>query len=82
MGSLRAALKEEISTEIKSLLVESQKEMLKLLKPKTGESLGENIEEETENETKSFYTPKKSVRINSTQNNDTNASRNIRIAGM
>ena len=50
--------------------------MLKLLKPKTGESISENIEEETENETRSFYTPTKSFRINSTQKNDTTRSRN------
>ena len=50
--------------------------MLKLLKPKTGESVRENIEEETEKETRSFYTPTKSVTINSTQNNDSNMSRN------
>ena len=73
--SLRASLKEEITSEIKNLLVESQKEMLKLSKPKTRESIRENIEEETENETRSFYTPTKSVRINSTQNDDSNACR-------
>ena len=50
--------------------------MLKLLKPETRENVRENVEEETENETRSFYTPTKSVRINSTQNNDTNTSRN------
>ena len=38
--------------------------------------LGRAIEEETENEVTSFYTPKKSVRINSTQNNQ-NESRNM-----
>ena len=76
LENLRASLKEEITSEIKSLLIESQKEMLKLLKPKTGESIGENIEEETEKETSCFYTPTKSVRINSTQNNDPNVSRN------
>ena len=76
LENLRVSLKEEITSEIKSLLIESQKEMLKLLKPKTGESVRENIEEETENETKSFYTPTKSVRINSIQNNDPTVSRN------
>ena len=50
--------------------------MLKLLKPKTGESVRENTEDETENETRRFYTPTKSVRINSTQNHDPNVSRN------
>ena len=76
LKTLRAFLKEEITSEIKSLLVESQREMLKLLKPKTGENVGENIEEETENETSNFYTPKKSVGINSTQNDDPSVSRN------
>ena len=38
LESLRASLKEEISSEIKSLLLESQRELLKLLKPKTGEN--------------------------------------------
>ena len=77
LESLRASLKEEITSEIKNLLVESQKEMLKLLKPETRENVRENVEEETENETRSFYTPTKLVRINSSQNNDTNISRNI-----
>ena len=35
LESLRASLKEEITSEIKNLLIESQKEMLKLLKPET-----------------------------------------------
>ena len=50
--------------------------MLKLLKPKTGENMRGNTEDETENETRSFHTPTKSFRINSTQNNDPIASRN------
>ena len=79
LESLRASLKEEIASEIKSLLVESQREMLKLLKPKTGENVKENIEEETENETRNFYTPTKSVRINSTQNDDPSTSRNKHV---
>ena len=72
LESLRISLKEEITSEIKNLLIESQKEMLKLLKP----NARENVEEEKENETRSFYTPTKLVRINSTQN-DPNISRNI-----
>ena len=51
--------------------------MLKLLKPETRENVRINIDDETENETRSFYTPTKSVRITSTQNNDTNSSRNM-----
>ena len=57
LESLKACLTEEITSEIKNLLVESQKEMLKLLKPETRENIRENTEEETENETRSFYTP-------------------------
>ena len=79
LESLNASLKEEISSEIKNLLVESQREMLRLLKPETRENVRENAEEETENETRSFYTPTKSVRINSTQNNDTSVGRNINL---
>ena len=77
LESLRASLKEEITSEIKNLLIKSQKEMLKLLTPETRENGRENTEEEVENETRSFYTPTKVVRINSTQNNDTNVSRNM-----
>ena len=76
LESLRASLKEEITSKIKSLLVESQREMLKLLYPKTGENVRENIDEETENQTRNFYTPTKYVRINSTQNDDPSRSRN------
>ena len=76
LESLRASLKEEITSKIKNLLIESQKEMLKLLKPETKENVRGNFDEETENETRSFYTPTKSVRINSTQNN-TNVCRNM-----
>ena len=76
LENLRASMKEKITSEIKNLLIESQKEMLKLLKPETRENVRGNLDEETENETRSFYTPKKSVRINSTQN-DPNSCRNM-----
>ena len=76
LESLRASLKEEITSEIKNHLVESQKEILELLKPKRRENVRDNYDEETENETRNFYTPTKSVRINSTQN-DPNVCRNI-----
>ena len=68
LENLRASLKEEITSEIRNLLIESQKEMLELLKPETRENAKDNFDEETENETRNFYTPTKSVRINSTQN--------------
>ena len=77
LESLRASLKEEITSEIRNLLVESQREMLRLLKPETRETVRENSGEETENETRSFYTPTKYVTSNSTQNNDTDTSRNM-----
>ena len=75
LENLRASLKEEITSEIKNLLVASQKEMLELPKPKTRENARDIFDEETENETRSFYTPIKSVWINSTQN-DPNVCRN------
>ena len=75
LESLRVSLKEEITSEIKNLLIESQKEMLKLLKPNTRENVREKVGEEIENETRSFYTPTKLVRINSTPS-DPNISRN------
>ena len=75
LESLRASLKDEITSEIKTLLAESQREMLKLLKPETRGSIRENTEEEVEEETRNFYTPTKSVRISSTQN-DSIACRN------
>ena len=77
LESLRASLKDEITSEIKNLLAESQREMLKLLKPETRGSIRENTEEEAEEETRNFYTPTKSVRISSTQN-DSIASRNTK----
>ena len=76
LESLRASLKAEITSKIKNLLVESQKEMLKLLKPETRGIIRENTEEEVEEETRNFYTPTKSVRISSTQN-DSLACRNM-----
>ena len=71
LESLRASLKDEITSEIKTLLAESQREMLKLLKPETRGNVRENIEGEIEEETRNFYTPTKSVRISSTQNDST-----------
>ena len=71
-------MKEEITSEIKNLLAESQREMLKLLKPEIKGNTRENTEEEVEEETRNFYTPTKSVRISSTQN-DPSISRNSSI---
>ena len=77
LENLRASLKEEITSEIKNLLIESQKEMLKLLKPETRGNIRENTEEEVEEETRSFYTPTKSVRISSIQNDPIICRNNI-----
>ena len=44
--------------------------MLKLLRSETRENVRDHVSEELENETRSFYTPTKTVRINSTQNED------------
>ena len=75
LENLRASLKEEITSEIKNLLIKSQKEMVKPLKPETRQNIRENVEEGMENETRSFYTRTRSVRISSTQN-DQDISRN------
>ena len=64
---------------MKGFLLESQKEMLKLLKSKTGENIRTEVEEELEIETRSFHTSMKSVRLNSTQNDDSSASRNNKL---
>ena len=80
LENLRASLKQEITSEIKTLLIESQKEMLKLLKPEIRENARDNIDEELENETRSFHTPTRSVRINSTQNDPNKCRNSIAIA--
>ena len=80
LESLRVSLNEEITSEIKHLLMESQREMLKLLRSETGENVRNSTIDETENET-SFHTPTKTVRINSTSNHDsdTYVSRNTLV---
>ena len=70
LESLRVSLKEEITSEIKSLLMESQREMLKLLRSETGEIVRNSTIDETENEIRSFHTQTKTVRINSRSNYD------------
>ena len=59
--------------------MESQREMLKFLRSETGENVRNSTIDETENETRSFHTPTKTVRINSTSNHDsdTYVSRNM-----
>ena len=67
LEGLRASLKEEITSEVQNLFAESQRELLQMLKTKTSEYVDEEEETILENETRSFYTPTESVRINSTQ---------------
>ena len=80
LESMRSSLKEEITSEIKTLLLESQREMLKLLRSETRENVRDHVPEELENETRSFYTPTKTVRNNSTQNEDHSIIRNNKKA--
>ena len=76
LESLRSSLKEAITSEIKTLLLESQKEMLKLLRPETRENIRDHASGEPENESRNFYTPTKTVPINSTQNEHPDVSHN------
>ena len=50
--------------------------MLKILKPEANKNVKEQEKNISENEPREFYTPTRSVRINSTLNDDTNVSRN------
>ena len=68
LESLRASLKKEIPSEIKDLLLESQRELLKLPKPKTGESRDRENELVSERGPRNFYTQTKIVRLNNPQN--------------
>ena len=72
LESLRGSLKEEITSEIKGLLIESQKRLLKL---KSSENEDEETETTSECEPRNFHAPTRFVRINSAQNNDPNISR-------
>ena len=76
LESLRTSLKDEITSELKSLSADSQKEILRLFEAKTNTNVREAPDEDTEIETRSFYTPTESGRINSTRNNDPCSSRN------
>ena len=77
LESIRSSLKEEITSEIRALLLESQKEMLKLLRSETKENVRDQASEELENGTRNLYTPTKTVRINPTQNEDHSIIRNM-----
>ena len=73
--SSRASSRKDITSDIKELLMESQRELLKMLKSKT--KLGENeaSEQVPERKPRSFYTPTRSVKMNSTQNKNPDPSR-------
>ena len=57
---------------LKELLIESQKGLLEMLKPKAAGNENEGNESTQRNEFKNFYAPTRSVRINNSQNNYTN----------
>ena len=50
--------------------METQREMLKLLRTETGENVKNSTTDGTENETRSFHTPTKTIQSNSTSNHD------------
>ena len=74
---MRVSLKEETTSENKTLLLELQRELLKILKPETNKNVREQEKNTTENELREFYTPTRPVMINTTLNDDTNISRNL-----
>ena len=51
---LKASLKKKTTSEIRGLLAEFQKELLKLLKPKTNENIREQNENALESESRDF----------------------------
>ena len=50
--------------------MESQRELLETLKPKTKASENQENEQAPESESRNFYTPTRSVKIHPTHNND------------
>ena len=62
LENLRESLKEEITSEIKSLLLESQREMVKILKPETNKNVKEQEGNVLENAPREVYSPTKSIR--------------------
>ena len=68
LESLKASLEAELTSEIKNLLAEYQKELLKFIEPKVGECINEDEETSLESEIRRLFTPTKSIRIKSTQN--------------
>ena len=56
-----------MTSEIKGVLLESQRELFKLLRPKTRENINEDSADRLEDETRTFYTSTRSLRNISTQ---------------
>ena len=54
LEKFRASLKEEINSEIKTLIIEFQKELMKLLKHESEENSNKNVEISQGNETREF----------------------------
>ena len=59
LEKLKASLKKKITSEIKGLLAEFLKQLLKLLKPRNEENEIEETEPVLENECRCFSTPTK-----------------------
>ena len=64
-------------SEMKRLLMESQREFLKLLTPKAGESIRDEYKGTIEEESRRLYTPTRWVKVNSVLNNESFTSRNM-----
>ena len=64
MESSRVSLEEDITSEMKEVILDSPKKFLKLLKPKTGGSEIDENELLQENESGNVCSPPKTVRIN------------------
>ena len=74
---MRASLKKEITSEIKGQLIESQNKLFKLLTPRNEEKRLKNPNLSKRIELGAYFTPTKSVKLNSTQSSGTNVVRNI-----
>ena len=61
---------------MKGLIIESPRELLKVLKSKPQDHALREKETTQENAPRNLYTPTRSVSVNISQDNDTNASRN------
>ena len=73
--SSRDSLREEITSEIKGLLMETEREFLRTVGPKTKPNENEENEQDIESKSRNFDTLTTSVTISSTQNNAKDVSR-------